>query len=196
LEIQGLSDDTEVCSTQFSNRNLQKINCLVIDGYASSEKSIHDIVHPKFPNASIVWYLWHLEKKMEKKYKQLISERTQKRGPLKYPNLVSNLSEDELKRHFSFCAEHYQKDRKLFETHWLGRLDYWKERPQLSTNSTEMVALETFMKSYLDDIPDYLVNKRTYLSESFHSLTTHYCIKGVPFSFETYKVRKYLAVLH
>jgi hypothetical protein len=59
-----------------------------------------------------------------------------------------------------------------------------------------MVALETFMKSHLDDIPDYLENKRTYLSESFHSLTTHYCPKGVPFSFETYKARKYLAVLH
>jgi hypothetical protein len=38
-------------------------------------------------------------------------------------------------------------------------LDYWKERLQLSTNSIEMAALETFMKSYLDDIPDYLENK-------------------------------------
>jgi hypothetical protein len=84
---------------------------------------------------------------MEKKYKQLISERTQRRGPLKYPNLPSNLSEDDLKRHFSFCAENCQKDRKLFETLWLGRLDYWKEKLQLSTNSIEMVALEAFMKT-------------------------------------------------
>jgi hypothetical protein len=76
---------------------LQNIDCLVIDDCASSEKSIHDIVHPKFPNASIAWDLWNFEKKMEKKYKQLISERTQKRGPLKYPNLASNLSGDEPK---------------------------------------------------------------------------------------------------
>jgi hypothetical protein len=51
-----------------------------------------------------------ISKKMEKKYKQLISERIQRRGPLKYPNLASNLSGDELKRRFSFCAEHCQKD--------------------------------------------------------------------------------------
>jgi hypothetical protein len=41
---------------------LQNIDCLVINGCASSEKSIHDIVHPKFPNASIAWDLWHFEK--------------------------------------------------------------------------------------------------------------------------------------
>jgi hypothetical protein len=97
----------------------------------------------------------------------LISERPQRKGPLKYPNLASNLSGDELKRHFSFCAEHCQKDRKLFETLWLGRLDYWKERLQLSTNSTEMVALENFMKSYLDDIPDYLENKEPIFQNLF-----------------------------
>jgi hypothetical protein len=78
---------------------------------------------------------------MEKKYKQLISERPQRKEPLKYPNLASNFSRDELKRHFSFCAENCQKDRKIFETLWLGRLDYWKERFQLSTNSTEIVSI-------------------------------------------------------
>jgi hypothetical protein len=46
----------------FLTENLQNIDCLVINGCASSEKSIHDIVHPKFPNASIAWDLWHFEK--------------------------------------------------------------------------------------------------------------------------------------
>jgi hypothetical protein len=76
---------------------------------------------------------------------------------------------------------------KTFETLWLGRLQHWVERLNLSTTSHETIALENFLRSYLEDISKYTENRRTYLSESFHSWVTHYCPKDVPFIVETRK---------
>jgi len=133
---------------------------------------------------------------MGKDYWQLISQRAYPRESHKYPTLVSYFLGKEQKRHFSYCAENCRRNVKTFATLWLGRFQYWIERLNLSNISHETNVLDNFLPSYLEDITKCNENRRTYLSESFHSLVTHYCPKSVPYRFETYKVRKYLVVLH
>jgi hypothetical protein len=84
---------------------------------------------------------------MGKDYKQLIFQPVYSREPLKYPTLASSLSLEELKRHFSYCAENCGSV-KTFETLWLGRLQHWIERLNLNKISHETVALNKFLRRH------------------------------------------------
>jgi hypothetical protein len=73
---------------------------------------------------------------------------------------------------------------------------YWKQTRLTNASTSEVQFLDNFMNKYIQDVEYFVDAQRTYLTETFHNLTTKYCPKKTSYSFKMYIMRKTLAALH
>jgi hypothetical protein len=80
---------------------------------------------------------------------------------------------------------------------WLNRFkNYWSYKFGIKIDSAEYKSILEWMEEWIEDAELYVHAKRTAHAESFHSLAIKYYPKGVRWCFNTYKMRKNLALIH
>lgn len=177
---------------------INNLNHIVSDRSASGQKSIDTILCPVFPKLKKSLDLWHKTKDFGKTYRVSVCQRVKKRGSFLFPALQKlwfdkKLTGLKFKKHWVYCSENCDKDKKKFKKMWRGAKEHYVGKYNLSDD--EVSCLDVWLEKQLIGCEFYLYGFRTNYTEGYHGLCNFFYRKGITLSYEHYVMRKQFALL-